>query len=104
MSNPSSVVAGTHFSEFVLADDLHDFVVRLLIVFSWDLGSHTTHGVHTSTMAGLDKEPHVGVHERHRHRDTGTVWKDEAGILPETLDDGEYVIPAAAVETRGVVA
>ena len=55
-------------------------------------------------MTSLDEKSDVGVHERNRHCDSGTIWKDKPRVLSETLDHGEDIIPAAAVETSGVVA
>lgn len=55
-------------------------------------------------MAGLDEQLDVSVHEGHGHGHSGTVWKNKFGVLTETLDDAEDVIPATAVETRRVVA
>ena len=55
-------------------------------------------------MAGLDQESDVGVHEWDGHGHAGTVGEDELRVLSEALDDGEDVVPAAAVEAGGVVA
>lgn len=63
----------------------------------------TYHSVNTTTVAGLDQQTHVGIHERHSHGDGRTVRQDKVGVLAETLDEGEDVVPATAVETGAVV-
>lgn len=57
----------------------------------------------TTTVAGLNQQPDVGVHEGNSHGDIGTVRQDEVRVLAEVLDEGEDVIPAATVETSAVV-
>lgn len=64
----------------------------------------TYHSVDTTTVAGLDQETDVGVHEGNGHSDSGAVREDEVGVLAELLDVREDVIPAAAVEAGAVVA
>jgi hypothetical protein len=59
--------------------------------------------VDTTAVASLDEQLHIGIHERHGHGDVGAVGKDKVGVLAELLDEGEDVIPAAAVETGAVV-
>jgi len=61
------------------------------------------HGVHASPVAGLDQQLDVGVHERHGHGHGGTVRQDEVGVLAESLDDAEDVVPPTAVEARAVL-
>ena len=53
--------------------------------------------MHASLVASLDEQFDVGIHERNGHGDCGTVGHDETGVLAEAFDDGEDVIPAAAV-------
>jgi hypothetical protein len=59
--------------------------------------------VDASLVAGLDEELHVGIHERYGHGDIRAVRKDKVGVLAELFDEGEDVVPAAAVETGAVV-
>lgn len=61
------------------------------------------HSVNTTTVAGLDEQAHVGVHERNRHGDGRTVGQDEVGVLAEAFDERENVVPTTAVETGAVV-
>jgi hypothetical protein len=75
-----------------------------LVVLDGDLGCHAAHGVDTAPVACLDEELDVGVHEGRGHGDGVAVGKDKVGVLAETLDGAEDVVPAAAVETGGVVA
>jgi hypothetical protein len=104
VSDPSAIVTGAHLAELVCANLCHGSVVRLLVVLDGDLGSHTTHRVHATLVAGLDEQLDVCVHEGAGHSDGVSVWEDEVGILAETLDGAEDVVPATAVEARGVVA
>ena len=60
--------------------------------------------MNTTTVAGLDQQTDVGIHERHGHGDSGTVGQDKVGVLAEALDEREDVIPTATVETGAVVA
>jgi hypothetical protein len=60
--------------------------------------------MHTSLVAGLDEQLDVCVHKGARHGDGVSVGEDEVGVLAETLDGAEDVVPATAVEARGVVA
>ena len=103
MGNPSTVVAGAHFTEFVLSDGVHGLVVRFFVVLDRDLGGHASHGVHTASMAGFDEESHVCVHEWDGHGHGGTIGQDELAILSESLDHREDVIPSTTVEARGVI-
>lgn len=104
VGHPGAVMAGADFAQLVLSDVVHGPVVGLWVVLNGDLGRHATHGVDTPTMASLDEESDVGVHEGNGHGDGGSVGEDKVGVLAEFLDDGEDVVPSAAVETGGVVA
>ena len=64
----------------------------------------TYHSVHTTTVAGLDQQTDVGVHEGNGHSDGRAIGKDEVRVLAELLDVGEDVVPATAVKTGAVVA
>jgi hypothetical protein len=68
------------------------------------VGKGAYHGVDTALVAGLDEELHVGVHEGNGHGDVGAVREDEVGVLAELFDEGEDVVPSAAVETGAVIA
>lgn len=61
------------------------------------------HGVDSTAMAGLDEELDVGVHEGRGHGHSGSVRKDELGVLTEALDGVEDVIPSTTVQPRAVV-
>ena len=104
VSDPSAVVTGAYFAQLVGADRVHGLLVGFLVVLDGDLGSHAAHGVHTTTVASLDEELDVGVHEGDGHGDRAAVGQDEVGVVAEALDHGEDVVPTAAVESRRVVA
>ena len=104
VSDPGAVVAGTDLAQLVGADVLHGLVVGGLVVLDGDLGSHAAHGVDAALVAGLDEELDVGIHEGDGHGDGRAVGEDKVGVVAELLDDAEDVVPAAAVETGGVVA
>lgn len=53
----------------------------------------------SSPVAGLDKKLDVCIHKWNRHCHGSTVGKDEVGVLAETLDSAENVVPATAVQT-----
>lgn len=104
VSDPGAVVTSPDFAELVLSDAVHGLVVGFLVVLDGDLGGHATHGVYTTTMAGLDEQSDVGVHERDGHGDSRSIWEDKVGVLSEFLDDGEDVIPPTTVEAGRMVA
>jgi hypothetical protein len=104
VSHPGTVVAGTYLAKLVGANLCHSSIVCLLVVLDGNLSSHTTHGVDASLVAGLDQELDVCVHEGACHGDRVSVGQDEVGVLAETLNGAEDVIPATAVETSRVVA
>lgn len=54
-------------------------------------------------MASLNQQSDVGVHEGDRHSDSRTVRQDKVGALSELLDEGENVVPTAAVQTGAVL-
>jgi hypothetical protein len=104
VSHPGTIVTSAHLAKLVGANLCHGSIVCLLVVLDGNLSSHTTHSVDASLVAGLDKELDVCVHERACHGNGVSVGQDEVGVLAESLDGAEDVIPATAVETRRVVA
>jgi hypothetical protein len=60
--------------------------------------------VNLTSVAGLYQKLDVRVHEWNSHGHRVTIWQDEVGVLSETLDDAENVVPSTAVEARAVVA
>lgn len=62
------------------------------------------HSVNTTTVAGLDEQLNVSVHERNSHSNIRTVRQDKVGVLAVTLDEREDVVPTTTVETGAVVA
>jgi hypothetical protein len=104
VSDPGAVVTSAHLAELVGANLCHGGIVCLLVVLDGDLGSHTTHCVDASLVAGLDEQLDVCVHEGTAHGDRVSVRENKVGILSEALDGVEDVIPATAVEARRVIA
>jgi hypothetical protein len=102
VSDPSTVVAGTHLSELVSAHLRHGSLVGGRVVLDGDLSGHSAHGVDASAMTGLDEKLDVGVHEGSGHGDGASVGEDEVGVVSEAFDDAEDVIPTTAVETGRV--
>ena len=49
-------MAGADLTELVGTDALHSLVVGSLVILDGNLSSHTTHGVDTTLVAGLDEE------------------------------------------------
>lgn len=60
--------------------------------------------MNTTTVASLDQQLDIGIHERNGHGHIRTVGKDKVRVLAELLDEGKDVIPSATVETGAVVA
>lgn len=54
-------------------------------------------------MTSLDQELDIGIHEWGCHGDGRAIRKDELGVLTESLDDAENVVPSSAIKTRRVV-
>lgn len=103
VGNPCAVMAGTDLAQLVSADVLHSLIVCLFVVLDGDLGSHATHGVDTTLVAGLNEELDVGIHEGNSHGDGRSVGENKVGVVAELLDGAEDVVPATAVETRAVL-
>jgi hypothetical protein len=61
--NPCTVVAGADLAELISLNLGHGGIVGLLIVLDGNLSGHTSHGVNTPGVAGLDEELDVSVHE-----------------------------------------
>lgn len=100
VSNPGAVVSGADLAKLVCAYLGHGGVVGLLVVLDGNLGSHSAHCVYASLVASLDEELDVCVHEGTGHGHGVSVGQDEVGVLAESLDGAEDVVPATAVETR----
>ena len=102
--DPGAVVAVGDLAELVGADLRDGAVVGLGIVLDGDEGAHAADGVDAAAMAGLDGELRVAAHEVGGHGDLGAVGEEDGFVAGELLDEGEDVVPAAAVEAGGVVA
>lgn len=62
------------------------------------------HSVDAPSVARLDQQFHVRIHEWRGHGNRGSVGQNKVRILAETLDDAENVVPSATVQARAVVA
>ena len=102
--DPGAVVPVGHLAELVGAHLGERGLVRLRVVLDRDLRGHAAHGVDVAAVAGLDEELHVRAEEPLVHRDVRAVRHDVLRVGAEPLDGREDVVPAAAVEARGVVA
>ena len=97
-----------------MADRCFAFLVRLhfrerlaigsLIVFHRNLRRHPAHRVDVAAMAGLDQQLCVAPHEMRRHRDKRPIGETEVAAVLKLFDAAEDVVPAACVQTRGMVA
>lgn len=65
--HPGAVVARLHLAQLVGAHFLQRGVVGGLVVANRNLSSHAAHRVHAATVASLDQQLHVRLHERQRH-------------------------------------
>jgi hypothetical protein len=104
VGDPGAIVASADFTKLVGAHRVHGLLVGFVVVLDGDLSSHATHSVHTTTMASLDEELDVGVHEGNSHGNSTAVGQNEVGVVAEALDHREDVVPATAVEARRVIA
>jgi len=104
VGDPGTVVAGLDLTQLVGADRVHGLVVGFLVVLDGNLGCHAAHGVDAATVASLDQELDICVHEWNLHGDGTAVGEHEVGVVAEAFDDGEDVVPTTAVEAGGVIA
>ena len=87
-----------HFAEFVLADLRHRDLIRLWVILDRDLRRHTTHGGDLASVARLDEQTDVGVHEGDFHGDVPAVWEHGGAVGAAALDEAEDVVPAVDFE------
>ncbi len=79
--------------------------VDLGIPAARDERGHPAHGEGPAPVAGLDQQLGVGPHEGRGHGDVSAVDEHEIGPgVAEVLDDAEQVVPAARVQSGGVIA
>ena len=104
MRDPGAVVSGPHFAELILPHFIERLLIGHRIVLDRHLRRHASHGVDSAAMAGLDQQIDIGLEEMPLHRDQRAIRQHELGEIPELLDEAENVIPAAAVQSRRVIA
>src|SRR4029453_9423331 len=78
--------------------------IRGFIVLDRNLRPNDTYRVDVEGMTRLDQRLGVVFHERRPHRHERTVGETEVRLIPEFLDAREDVVPASAVEPRGMLA
>ena len=104
MRDPGAVVAGAGLALLVGADLGQGGGVGGRIVFDRDLRGHAAHGIGAVVVADVDDMRHVRAEERRVHRDERAVREDILRAIAEFFHHAEHVVPAAAVEARGVLA
>ena len=101
---PGAVVAGFHFAKLILTHFFHRRGVCRSIIFNRNLRRHAAHRMDLTTMARLDQQVHIGLQEMFVHGDRHAIRHHEFRMILERLDEAKDIIPAAAVQTRGMIA
>jgi hypothetical protein len=104
MGDPGAVMAVAGFALLVGLDLGEGGGIGLGVVLDRDLRRHAAHGEGAAAMAGLDQQQRIGAEKSLGHHDLRTVGQDEGLVAGELLDEGEDVVPAAAVQAGHVVA
>ncbi len=102
--DPGAVVAVGGFAFLVGADLGEGALVGFGVGLDGDERGHAAHGVDAAAVAGLDAELRIAAHEVRGHGDLRAVGEEDGGVGGELFDEGEDVVPAAAVEAGGVLA
>ena len=97
-------MAVAHFAQLVGAHLVEGLLTRGGVAPDGDLRGHAAHSVHAAPMAGLHHELRVGSHARLLHGHLRAIGQQRGGIVSPGLDEAEDVVPAAAVESRRVIA
>src|SRR5437870_4611108 len=104
MCDPGAVMSGMHLPYLVLQNLAERLGVRRGVALDRNLRSHAAHRVDTAAVASVDQQVDIGLQEMTVHRHARPVGQYESRPAPEFLDEAEDVIPAPAVESRGVIA
>ena len=104
MRDPGSVVAVAGFALFVGSHLREGLFIGDRIGLDGDVRRHSAHGVDVAAVAGLDGELRVAAHEMRGHGHLAAIGQHGVRIVGEFLDEAEDVVPAAAVQTGGVLA
>ena len=104
MRDPGAVMAGLGLALLVGAHLGEGDAVDLLVAPVGDLRRHAAHGEGAAAVAGPDQQLRIGVEEGPAHDHLAAVGQQVFRLVPERLDEGEDVVPAAAVEAGHVVA
>src|SRR6266545_1226858 len=103
MCDPGTVMSGMHLPYLVLQDFLERVGVRRGVALDRYLRGHAAHRVDAAAVAGADQQVYVRFQEVTIHRHARTVGQHEFRPAAEFLDEAEDVIPAPAVESRGMI-
>ena len=104
MSDPGPVEPGRRLPRLVGRGLLQGGRRRLRIAPAGHERGHPADGVGPTGVTGLDQQVGVRGHERRSHRDVAPVGQHVIGRIGEVLDHREDVVPAAGVQSGGVVA
>jgi hypothetical protein len=79
-------------------------VIRGRIVLDRNERRHAAHRMNVSTMARANEQPAVGAQEMRRHGDLRAFGENHVPVTGEFLDEAEDVVPAAAIQSSGMLA
>src|SRR5271166_2631908 len=104
MGDPGTVMTIARFAFLIGAHLCDSFVVGHWIALDGNECGHASHGMDVSAVACADYQFAVGTQKVRGHGDLGAIRKHGLGIMRKLLDEAEDVIPAAAVQSRGMLA
>ena len=104
VSHPSSIVAIGGLAFFIGAHFRHGGIVRGGVVFDRNLRRHATHRRRISAMASFHQEQRVTTHKWAGHRDVITIGEYDIFVVAKFFNATENVVPAAAIQSRRMLA
>src|SRR5438552_18914489 len=104
MRDPGAIVPISSLAALVGTDATQRFLVGLWIILDRDLSSHPTYCRSKTAVAGFDGMQGIGAHEVRGHGDLCAVGIDELWQVAELFDGAEDIVPAATIESGGVIA
>ena len=104
VGNPRAIEAVGRLALLVLGDLGQRVRRHLRLAPIGDERGHAAHRMRAAAVARLHQQLRVGAHERHGHRHLRAIGQHQRGTCRERLDDAEDVVPAAGVESRGMLA
>ena len=103
VGHPSTIVTGQNLTSLILLDFSHLGGIRCWVVLDGNCRRHPSHGERTALVTDVDEALHVGLHQGRGHGKVRPIGGDLVVMLLEFLDVAEEIVPATAVETKGVV-